>query len=119
MRTRLTSRLVERLNGLISDARYHVTSESLPVEGNDSSRGMDVYVDETCRELASVEYLYQTRGAKIIPPSVAAVFWRGGSLSLPDPPKVAPSENLTGQGAADRRRGWGLLRARRDRRPGM
>jgi signal transduction histidine kinase len=74
VRTRLMARLVERLNGLIPDARYHVTSESLLVDGNNYSRELDVYVDEICREFAGVEYFYFTRGAKIIPPSVAAIF---------------------------------------------
>ncbi len=72
--TRLLARLVERLNGLIPDARYHVTSESLLVDGNNYSREMDVYVNEICREFAGVEYFYFTRGAKIIPSSIAAVF---------------------------------------------
>ena len=32
--------------------------------------------------------------------AAAAAFWSGGSLSLPDLPKAAPPENLTGKGAA-------------------
>ncbi len=32
--------------------------------------------------------------------AAAAAFWSGGSLSLPDLPKVAPPENLTGKGAS-------------------
>jgi len=74
VRTRLMARLVERLNGLIPDARYHVTSESLLVEGNNYSRELEVYVDEICREFAGVEYFYFTRGAKVVPSSIAAVF---------------------------------------------
>ncbi|HYN41417.1 MAG TPA: histidine kinase dimerization/phospho-acceptor domain-containing protein, partial [Thermoanaerobaculia bacterium] len=74
VRTRLMARLVERLNGLIPDVRYHVTSESLLVEGNNYSREMEVYVCEICREFAGVEYFYFTRGAKIVPPSIAAIF---------------------------------------------
>ena len=74
VRARLMARLVERLNGLIPDARYHVTSESLLVEGNNYSREFDLYVNEICREFAGVEYFYFTRGAKVVPTSIAAVF---------------------------------------------
>lgn len=74
VRTRLMARLVARLNGLIPDARYHVTSETLLVDGNNYSRELELYVDEICREFAGVEYFYFTRGAKIVPPSVAAIF---------------------------------------------
>ena len=68
------ARLVERLNGLIPDARYHVTSESLLVDGNNYSREFELYVNEICREFAGVEYFYFTRGAKVVPPSIAAIF---------------------------------------------
>ncbi len=71
---RLMARLVDRLNGLIPDARYHVTSESLLVDGNNYSRELEVYVGEICREFAGVEFFYFTRGAKVVPPAIAAIF---------------------------------------------
>ncbi len=74
VKTRLMARLVDRLNGLIPDARYHVTSESLLVDGNNYSREFGLYVNELCREFAGVEYFYFTRGVKIVPPSIAAIF---------------------------------------------
>jgi signal transduction histidine kinase len=73
-RTRLMARLVERLNGLIPDARYHVTSESLMVDGNNYSREFELYLNEICREFAGVEYFYFTRGVKVVPPSISAIF---------------------------------------------
>ena len=73
-RTRLLARLVERLNGLIPDARYHVNSETLLVDGNNYSRELELYVNEICREFAGVDYFYFTRGAKVVPPSIAAIF---------------------------------------------
>ena len=62
VRARLLVRLVERLNGLIPDARYHVTSETLLVDGNNYSREFELYVNELCREFAGVDYFYFTRG---------------------------------------------------------
>ncbi len=72
--TRLMARLVDRLNGLIPGERYHVTSESLLVDGNNYSREFELYVNELCREFAGVEYFYFTRGVKVVPPSIAAIF---------------------------------------------
>ena len=72
--TRLLARLVERLNGLIPDTRYHVTSETLLVDGNNYSRELELYVNEICREFAGVEYFYFTRGAKVVPPTIASIF---------------------------------------------
>ena len=74
LRTRLLARLVERLNGLIPDPRYRVTSETLLVEGNNYSRELELYVTEICREFAGVPYFYFTRGAKVVPASIAAIF---------------------------------------------
>ena len=74
VRARLMARLVERLNGLIPDPRYHVTSETLLVAGNNYSREFELYVSGICREFASVPYFYFTRGGKVVPPSIAAVF---------------------------------------------
>jgi len=74
LRTRLLARLVERLNGLIPDPRFRVTSETLLVEGNNYSRELELYVNEICREFAGVPYFYFTRGAKVVPASIAAVF---------------------------------------------
>jgi signal transduction histidine kinase len=74
VQTRLMARLVERLNGLIPEARYHVTSETLLVDGNNYSREFELYVDEICREFAGVEYFYFTRGLKVVPPSIAVIF---------------------------------------------
>ena len=74
VRARLLVRLVERLNGLISDARYHVTSETLLVDGNNYSREFELYVNELCREFAGVDYFYFTRGGKVVPPTIAAIF---------------------------------------------
>ncbi len=72
--TRLMARLVDRLNGLMPGERYHVTSESLLVDGNNYSREFELYVNELCREFAGVEYFYFTRGTKVVPPSIAAIF---------------------------------------------
>lgn len=74
VRTRLMARLVERLNGLIPDPRYHVNSETLLVDGNNYSREFELYVSELCREFAGVDHFYFTRGVKVVPPSIAAVF---------------------------------------------
>jgi len=74
VRTRLLARLVDRLNALVADARFHVTSETLLVEGNNYSREFELYVNEICREFAGVDYFYYTRGAKVVPPSIAAIF---------------------------------------------
>ena len=71
---RLMARLVERLNALTPDTRYHVTSESLLVEGNNYSREFELYVNELCREFAGVDHFYFTRGAKVVPPTIAAIF---------------------------------------------
>ncbi len=74
VRARLLVRLVERLNGLIPDARYHVSSETLLVDGNNYSREFELYVNELCREFAGVDYFYFTRGGKVVPPTIAAIF---------------------------------------------
>ena len=71
---RLLARLVERINRLTPDPRFHVTSESLLVEGNNYSREFELYVNEICREFAGVEFFYFTRGAKVVPPTIAAIF---------------------------------------------
>jgi signal transduction histidine kinase len=71
---RLMARLVERLNTLTPDARYHVTSESLLVEGNNYSREFELFVNEICREFTGVEYFYFTRGSKVVPATIAAIF---------------------------------------------
>ncbi len=71
---RLLARLVGRLNALLPDQRFHVTSESLLVDGNNYSREFELYVNETCREFAGVDYFYFTRGVKVVPPTIAAVF---------------------------------------------
>ena len=71
---RLMARLVERLNALTPDARYHVTSEALLVEGNNYSREFELFVNEICREFAGVEYFYFTRGSKVVPATIAAIF---------------------------------------------
>jgi len=73
-KARLMARLVGRLNALIPDERYHVTSEALLVEGNSYSHEFDFYVNEICREFAGVEYFYFTRGAKVVPRSIGAIF---------------------------------------------
>ena len=73
-RTRLLAELVERLNELTVDARYHVNAETLLVDGNNYSREFELYVNEICRELAGVDLFYFSRGAKVVPPTIAAIF---------------------------------------------
>jgi PAS domain S-box-containing protein len=63
--------LVERLNAVIADPRYHVTDEYLLNEGNAYSVEFDVFMSEICRNISGDPRFHFNRGSRSIPSSVA------------------------------------------------
>ena len=82
-------------------ARRGLASPAPPKEraAVDSAERWMAALDEPSRRAceAAAEALSYKSAAGM---AAAAAFWSGGSLSLPDLPKVPPPENLTGKGAA-------------------
>jgi hypothetical protein len=73
-RREAVARLVSRLNDAIGDPAYHVTAESLMVEGNRYSREFELFVNVFCLEISEDPTFYWRRGSVAIPGSVATLF---------------------------------------------
>ncbi|MCP4544548.1 MAG: response regulator [Chloroflexi bacterium] len=64
------AQLVERINGVIPNPRYHVSVEYLWDENHAYSHEFNLFINEFAREISGDSHFFSNRAAKAIPPSV-------------------------------------------------